>query len=483
MSSSDDMQESTRLAGVLAHTTDAVVTLRPDGAVLAWNRAATGLLGLSEKAACGADISDLLQGAGNDLAEALARAVDGETVEELELHIADAGGWQLSVAATVVPFGGSDGTVAGQTLILHDLTPRRAAERTDALLAAVVSSSDDAIVSKSLEGIITSWNAGAEALLGYTAEEAVGRHISMIAAPGRESEMPAILARIASGEQVEHFDTQRRRKDGHIVDVSLTVSPVRDRAGRIIGASKIARDVSERKRNEERTRLLLSELDHRTKNMLAAVQSILRLTRASTIGDFISAVEGRVQALALVHTEVARNQWDGAYLDDLVRLNLRPLLNDRSRIGEGPRIFFGPQAAESVGILLHELGTNAARHGALSAKQGRVEADWALTEGGDVVLQWSERGGHGVAAPSRQGFGMRVIEGILRDQVGGQASLTWSGDGLRATFTIPGDALAPPPPILNQTVREDLLYEQETVEDPLSSFGKDRSKRRPAGLT
>ena len=119
---------------------------------------------------------------------------------------------------------------------------------TEALLAAIVAGSDDAIVSKDLDGVVTSWNPAAERLFGYAAGEIVGRHVSLLAAPGREDEMPAILGRVRRGERVERFETVRRRKDGSLVEVSLTVSPVRDREGRVVGASKIARDVTGRER-------------------------------------------------------------------------------------------------------------------------------------------------------------------------------------------------------------------------------------------
>jgi PAS domain S-box-containing protein len=133
-------------------------------------------------------------------------------------------------------------------------------------LAAIVESSDDAIVSKSLDGIIRSWNRGAERIFGYTAEEIVGKHISILAAPDRADEIPQILARIARGDRVDHYETKRRTKDGRILTVSLTVSPVRDASGRIVGASKIARDITERERyrkalEEANTALTQSNLD------------------------------------------------------------------------------------------------------------------------------------------------------------------------------------------------------------------------------
>src|ERR1700678_736207 len=139
-------------------------------------------------------------------------------------------------------------------ITFHDVTERKQAERTTSLLAAIVDSSDDAILSKKLDGTITSWKQSAEHLFGYTAEEAVGQHITLIVPWERRSEEEDILRRLARGERVEHFETVRRRKDGTHLDASLTISPIRDATGRVIGASKVARDVSERKRIEEALR-------------------------------------------------------------------------------------------------------------------------------------------------------------------------------------------------------------------------------------
>ena len=126
----------------------------------------------------------------------------------------------------------------------------------NARLAAIVGSSDDAIIGKDLNGIITDWNSAAEELFGYTAEEVIGRHISTIAPPGREGEMAEIIRRISKGERVYHFETQRRHKDGHLLDISLTVSPIHDMDGRVVGASKIARDIGEEKRGRAQRGLL-----------------------------------------------------------------------------------------------------------------------------------------------------------------------------------------------------------------------------------
>src|SRR5208282_1707675 len=164
-------------------------------------------------------------------------------------------------------------------LLLMRLTPawelhRKRADEYANRLASIVEFSDDAIISKDLKGVINSWNAGAQRLFGYTAEEAIGKPITVLIPPERRDEEPGILDRIRRGERIDHYETVRMRKDGSLVDISLTVSPLKNADGKIIGASKIARDISERKREEGRRKLLINELNHRVKNTLASVQSI-----------------------------------------------------------------------------------------------------------------------------------------------------------------------------------------------------------------
>lgn len=308
-----------------------------------------------------------------------------------------------------------------------------------ARLAAIVESSDDAIIGKDLNGLVTDWNPAATRLFGYLPEEVVGRHINVLAPAGRASEMAEILSRIRQGQRVAHFETQRRHKDGSLVEVSLTVSPILDGKGRIIGASKIARDITERRRAEERLAFLTSELDHRAKNVLAVAQAMLRLTRAATLPEFVSSVEGRIKALSRVHSQVAENRWEGAELKTLVRGTLEAFaIGDRVAC-TGEHIWLTPTAAQVIGILLHELATNAVKHGALSTGQGGVEVKWEMdAESRDLILSWAETKGPRVERPSRRSFGTQVIERNIPDQLGGQASIDWRPRGLQCRFVVPG---------------------------------------------
>ncbi|WP_455272910.1 PAS domain-containing protein [Rhizobium herbae] len=162
--------------------------------------------------------------------------------------------------------------------MMIDLTERAIAEDAAQRIAAIVESSDDAILAKDLNGTIVTWNSGAERLFGYTAAEAIGKPVAMLIPQDRPNEEPVILGRIRRGERIVHYETIRRRKDGSLVEISLSVSPIRNRQGQVIGASKIARDITERRRAEEQQHLLIREMDHRVKNLFTLAASVVTLS-------------------------------------------------------------------------------------------------------------------------------------------------------------------------------------------------------------
>ncbi|MGF6227527.1 PAS domain S-box-containing protein [Inquilinus ginsengisoli] len=168
------------------------------------------------------------------------------------------------------PVFNAAGALTGAVSILIDVTERYRAELAAQRLAAIVESSDDAILAKDLDGVITAWNAGAQTLFGYAAEEVIGKPITILIPLDRHEEEPRILARIRSGERIDHFETVRRRKDGSLVEVSLSVSPVKDAGGRIVGASKIVRNITEQRRAQEQQVMLLREMSHRIKRLVRA---------------------------------------------------------------------------------------------------------------------------------------------------------------------------------------------------------------------
>ena len=303
-------------------------------------------------------------------------------------------------------------------------------------LASIVELSDDAIVSKSLDGIITSWNKGAERVFGYTAEEAIGQPITIVIPQDRFDEERMILTRIRRGERMDHFETIRQRKDGSLIVISLSVSPVKNVAGKIIGASKIARDMTEQKRAQEQVAILAREAEHRSRNMLATVQATVNLSQSDTAEGLKHAIEGRIQAIANVHSLFSESRWIGAELSAIATRELAPYFKKneaRVRI-DGPPVLLRPDAAQAIAVIVHELGTNAAKYGALSTTGGQVELKWSHAADGWVVLRWTEMGGPPVKEPTRRGFGSRVIESMI-GQLKGKTSFDWRAEGLECVIT------------------------------------------------
>lgn len=316
----------------------------------------------------------------------------------------------------------------------------------NAWLAAVVDCSDDAILSKTLDGVILSWNAAAERLFGYTAQEVVGQHIKIIIPQDRWGEEDAILARLRDGEMIDHFETVRRRKDGEMIEISLTVSPVRDETGTIIGASKIARNISEIKDHVRRQHLLLREMNHRVKNLFALVSGLLALSarNARSAEELARGFSARIGALDRAHTltmpsvaEEGREQGETS-LAMLVAAVVAPYETENSRcaLDIPGDIGIGPRSLPMLALVVHELATNSAKYGALSGEQGQLRVR-AMADEETLLLQWEEDGYTvDLAAAADEGFGSQLLQTAARG-LGGQFTRDWTSDGLKATLRAP----------------------------------------------
>jgi PAS domain S-box-containing protein len=320
----------------------------------------------------------------------------------------------------------------------RDITERREievalgeSEQRLRFLAAIVESSDDAIVSKNLDGIITSWNKGAERVFGYSASEAIGQPITLVIPEDRQSEERDILTRIRRGERIDHFETVRQRKNGSLIIVSLTVSPVKDANGKIVGASKIARDITEQKRNQELLATLAREAEHRSKNVLASALATVNLSQSCSPEDLKKTIVGRIQALANVCSLFVTTRWIGAELSAIATQELSPYseMHGKRVLIDGPQILLEPGVAQAIAVTLHELATNAAKYGALRQPNGQVHLEWSDSSDGQLRLRWTETGGPAVQEPARRGVGSRIIDGMIT-QLKGNARFDWRKDGL-----------------------------------------------------
>jgi PAS domain S-box-containing protein len=361
------------------------------------------------------------------------------------------------------PLFDAAGTLIGAVNALVDITERHEAEKQIResemqyrRIAAIVESSDDAILTKNLDAIITSWNSGAQRLFGYTADEVIGKPVTMLIPADRHDEEPTILSRIRSGERVDHYETIRQRKDGSLVDISLTISPVRDSDGKIIGASKIARDISERRRAEEQQRMLLREMDHRVKNLFALTSGVVTLSARSvnSVAELASAVRERLSALARAHaltlpvtTDEGRRVEQSTTLHALIHTILAPYEDqtgdDKARIAiSGVDIPVAGGVLTSLALLLHEFATNAAKYGALSTSTGHIDIE-CKEDGAQFVLAWIERNGPPVDHQANgEGFGTKLARSTVQGQLGGEISRDWCPEGLRIRLSISRDRIS-----------------------------------------
>ena len=254
------------LPAIVDSSDDAIIGKTLEGTIISWNPAATRLFGYEEKEALGKNISMLIPSDAvvgeNMISEKIRK---GEKVQNLEATRVSRDGSKKLVLLNVSPIKNSKGNIVAAATILRDISERYRHEEKQAILAAIVNSSDDAIISKTLDGIITSWNASATRLFGFTEEEAIGKHISIIIPSERLHEENAIIESLKRGEKIDHFETIRKSKDGTLRNISLTISPLRNSSGKIIGASKIARDISARIEAEKQRALYTKRLQQLNK--------------------------------------------------------------------------------------------------------------------------------------------------------------------------------------------------------------------------
>ena len=240
-----------RLAAIVESSEDAIVAKDLNGIVTDWNAAAERMLGYTADEIIGRSILTIIPPElQHEEAVILNALKTGRRLEHYETERLHKSGKRIEVSLTLSPIRDPKGRIIGVSKIIRDITERKRAEAARAMLAAIVESSEDAIISKTLDGIITSWNAAAERLFGYKPEEIIGHSVLQLIPPELHFEEPQIISKLRRGERIEHFETRRRHKNGHVFDIALTVSPVRDAVGRVVGASKIVRDISDRKAAE-----------------------------------------------------------------------------------------------------------------------------------------------------------------------------------------------------------------------------------------
>jgi len=455
----------------LASIQDGVIVTDSSGEITFINDAAASLIGCEAAEALRAPVSSVLRivHASTRAASGLRVFASGDSVPEGDLRLIDRGGREISIDLRSVPLQSEPASMRGLVYTLRDRTERERADEAQQRMAALVESADDAIIIKDLDGVIRSWNTGAQRLLQYRADEIVGQPITQLLPDDRKDEESTILRTIRGGQPVAHYETIRRRKDGSLVDVSLTISPVRDRTGAIIGASKIMRDITERKQYveqlrhlnaelEERIRArnaelrerdaLLQEIHHRVKNNLQVISSLInmqvRTLRENSTRVALQQCRSRVETMAQIHEMLYQskdyaNVPFGKYTKELATrvLSASGLSPDQVTIHyEMQDLSLAVDKAIPCALILNELISNALKH-AFPKGAGAIRIELRQLPAGPILLCVSDDG-VGIPAGFDPGkstsLGMQLVL-TLAEQLDGRLEIERGPGGtFRLTF-------------------------------------------------
>jgi len=282
------------------------------------------------------------------------------------------------------------------------------------------------------------WDEGQYQILGVDSKTFVvtPSKIQALLHPEDIGELRRALAHFAMGAKSYEAEFRVIRPDGEIRWCVGTAAATLDKAGRVVRVSGVTVDITERKHAEERQNLLAREVDHRAKNALALAQSIVRLTRGENVKAYIRSVEGRINALARVHTVLSLSSWQGAEMGRLIGEELAPYAVGDQIVLSGSELHLQPATAQTLALALHELVTNSAKYGALSTLSGRLSLKWE-NEQGLLRLLWEETGGPPVQEPTTRGFGTRTVIASIESQLGGEARFDWRREGLLCRLSVP----------------------------------------------
>ena len=326
------------LASIIDSSDDAIISKDLNGVIVSWNQAASRIFGYTADEILGQSILQLIpEELRPEEFEILKKLRRGERIDHYETVRVRKNGEKFPISVTISPVKNDEGRVIGASKIARDLTDRRLLDNRRFRLAAIVDSADDAIISKDLDGIIESWNQGAYRIFGYTSEEIVGRSILHLIPPELQYEENEILRKLRAGERVEHYETTRVRKNGERVDVSITISPIRNNEGKVIGASKIARDISDRKRMEKllvqaeklaATGRMAAAIAHEINNPLESLMNLVYLARqesseGSGVWEYLRTAESELNRVSHIARQTLGYYRDTSspsevYLHDLI---------------------------------------------------------------------------------------------------------------------------------------------------------------------
>lgn len=401
--------------------------------------------------------------------EAFEKARLGHDRLDIDFRFHRDDGATIWLAGRAELFRDAQGNPARLLGINFDATPIRTAEsqrdQANSLLQSFFENLPGAAFAKDLDGRYLLGNPVFASAIGHAEESFIGRDDSELLDPEQARMiMDNDRAVLAAGE-IRQLEEALRLPNGEMSYWLAVKAPFRGGDGKPLGLMGISFDVTERRNAEERLRFLADEVDHRAKNLLGVVLSLVRLTKVGDVAAFKNAVSGRIEALARAHTLLAANRWQGANIATVIHEELKPL----SRVGaerilvSGPSLMLEPNAAQALAMAVHELAINAAMYGALSADEGRLTVAWDMSEseaGTFIALHWTESGGPEVRPPAETGFGWTAIRGAIEHQLNGKFEPDWAPTGLTCRIIFPAsrNIAAPSSPAAPSQAEGALVY-------------------------
>ena len=405
--------------------------------------------------------SKFFDGSGNELSQSRLTEVltTGRAVRDEEVMVERSNGARIAVLINIDPLLDANGNLVGAVSCFQDVTERKnvleALDRSQQDLRqqeqrwnATYEHAAIGIVETDIEGRFLRVNEAICAITGLSREQLLGWRLFARTHPSDRDVDEELYRRQVAGD-IGFYSLEKRfvRADGRVIWIAVRSSTVRDADNNFLYGVRVVQDITERKEAEERQKLLVDELNHRVKNTLATVQSLANQTArgTETPEGFRQAFEGRLIALSQAHDQLTRRHWRNADLRDIVSATTAPYLaNAHDRIViRGDDLAIRPRTALTLAMALHELTTNAAKYGALSAPSGRVTVGWSVVREASqpprLHIEWREQGGPPVSEPSRRGFGTRFIEGSVAAELQGVARLNFDAEGLHCTMNIPLD--------------------------------------------
>jgi PAS domain S-box-containing protein len=445
-------QATNRLAAVVESSEDAIVSKDLNGIIATFNQAAEQLFGYTAEEVIGKPVTILIPpDRQHEETEILARIRRGDQVHQFETVRRRKDGTLADISLTVSPVKDGQGRIIGASKIARDITQRKLAEAklrdSERRFREIIAELPAAVFTVDGEGRLTHYNRACLDLAGRIPRLSADQwcigwrlyHADGAALPHEESPMAVA---IKTGRSLLGAEMVIESPDGARKLVTSYPTVMRDEEGRILSGLNILFDITERKRNEERITLLLNEVDHRSKNILSVVQAIAKQTATSTPEEFLTRFLERLQTLAASHDLLVKSRWQGVEISDLIRAQLahfEELLGTRIKL-DGPSFHLSVTAAQTLGMIMHELATNAAKYGALSNDSGRVEICWRAPS--DVfTISWTECGGPQVIAPNRRGFGSIVVKTMAESSLDSNVDLDFAPTGLRWRAVCPASSV------------------------------------------